>query len=186
MNWRCAGCFVVANRSCQPPPVHQPSMRMKRKLPPTNRFSDEFHTHSRIGLLWTTSKNLAPLRSAMTPVLTHRFCGRGNNLGNLIDHLGENIFKDIDISDYDGYMFFDGIHVNEGDVLTVVAGTYTFIGNPHFSPLLDGQNFLGDVFLTNSAGIRLSNIVTVPEPSSIFLLLTATVPFIFRRKCPKK
>jgi hypothetical protein len=31
-------------------------------LPTTVRFSDEFQTHSRIGLLWTTFKRLTPLR----------------------------------------------------------------------------------------------------------------------------
>jgi len=30
-------------------------------LPTTARFFDEFQTHSRIGLLWATSKNFAPI-----------------------------------------------------------------------------------------------------------------------------
>jgi hypothetical protein len=31
-------------------------------LPTTSRFSDEFQSHSRIGLLWTTFKKITPLR----------------------------------------------------------------------------------------------------------------------------
>ena len=69
MNWRSAGCFVLAEELYQTPPVHQylislsksPSKRSrqqvkKRKLPTTTRFSDELQTRSRIGPLWTTFK----------------------------------------------------------------------------------------------------------------------------------
>jgi hypothetical protein len=39
-----------------------PTIVRKRKLPTTVRFSDEFQTHSRISLLWTTFKRITPLR----------------------------------------------------------------------------------------------------------------------------
>lgn len=81
----------------------------------------------------------------------------------LFDNLASTIN---DITANDGYVLTNFSHaVNAGDTITVKAGTYSLSANPNFNPALANSSFNGQMFLANSNGNRISNVV--PEPASV-------------------
>lgn len=81
----------------------------------------------------------------------------------------------------DGSLLFNQINVIAGDILTVKAGSYTFGNHTSFNLALAGISFTGDTFLADGGFNRLSNIVTVPEPSAALLGAMGGL-FLLRRK----
>lgn len=87
-----------------------------------------------------------------------------------------------DASPNDGHLLFADIPVVTNEVFVIAAGTYTFASNGSFNPLLLNRVFTGEVFLANGGGIRLSDNVTVPEPSGFLLLSLASLSLLRRHR----
>lgn len=101
-------------------------------------------------------------------------------IGNLTDNFTSTAGA---VTPGDGLLRFNsGIAVTSGDTLTIRAGTYTFESNADFNPLLNDYTFTGDVFLINSSATQISNIVSVPEPSSVGLLAVGMAALLVRRR----
>ena len=100
-------------------------------------------------------------------------------------HLFDNLANTVnDITPNDGYVLTNFSHaVNAGDTITVKAGTYSLGANPNFNPALANSSFNGQMFLANSNGNRISNVV--PEPTSLATILVSCIGMILgcrRRK----
>lgn len=74
-----------------------------------------------------------------------------------------------DVVANDGYIAAPAIAngAGVGNIVTLAAGTYTLSATPGFNPLAT-QTFNGNMFITNTTGHRISNIVAagIPEPST--------------------
>ncbi len=68
----------------------------------------------------------------------------------------------------------------EGETFTIVSGSYVIAPTADFNSLTT-QTFTGQVFLTNTAGFQVSNVVTIPEPGYAALLAIG-VGGMLRRK----
>lgn len=131
---------------------------------------------------WTTADSV---QTALAPMPVQNFAYELNGSGGTTNVLGlyDNIAAaSSGLTPNDGYMGFGGMSVANGDSLKVLAGTYTFGSNPDFNPLLNGITFTGNVFLTDISSIRMSNIVAVPEPSSVLLVSALSLSGLLRRK----
>ncbi len=77
------------------------------------------------------------------------------------------------LSPNDGYLVTNAvISVTSGDNVTLKAGTYSLGSVEGFNPQAN-QTFTGNMFLTDVIGVRLSDIVALPEPSTFLLMLSA-------------
>jgi hypothetical protein len=101
-----------------------------------------------------------------------------------IDTLCDNLDGVVgDATANDGFfVLYDFVSVSAGDTLTIKAATYTFDGLENFNEDAIGT-FNGNVFLTDSNGIRLSSIETVPEPATLGMVgaVAGAILFIRRR-----
>ena len=92
----------------------------------------------------------------------------------LFDNLANTVN---DITPNDGYVLTNFSHaVDAGDTFTVKAGTYALGANPNFNPTLANFSFNGQMFLANSNGNRISNVV--PEPTSLATILVSCIGMI--------
>lgn len=81
----------------------------------------------------------------------------------------------------DGFLRFNVILVAPGDVVRILAGTYTFGTASGFNPSIPAS-FTGQVFLADINGIQLSNVVAVPEPGSLALLAFGLAAWVAVRR----
>lgn len=87
------------------------------------------------------------------------------------------------MSQNDAFFFaIIGNAVSPGDTFTLKAQEYTLAPEDGFNPLAS-QTFTGEMYIMDLNGNRLSNTVTVPEPSTTFLLAALSIPLL-RRKRP--
>ena len=86
-----------------------------------------------------------------------------------------------DLTSNDGYFFFGGPTVSVGDIITFSAATYNLIQTSNFNPQAT-QTFSGNAFIATQSGIRLSNTVPIPEPSSTMLIGLGTLCLVARRQ----
>jgi len=85
------------------------------------------------------------------------------------------------LTDNDGYLFFTGIPVNAGDVLTILGGqSITFAANPTSNDL--PASFTGNVGILNLADDAISGWVAVPEPSAALLGAVGVLALLRRRR----
>jgi len=83
------------------------------------------------------------------------------------------------------FLWTSFISLDAGDTLTVKSGTYTLQAAGFFNPQVT-QTFTGNVFLTDSNGFIMSNVVAIPEPSSTFLMgVGACLIAMLRRRSHK-
>jgi PEP-CTERM motif len=82
----------------------------------------------------------------------------------------------------DGSITFPNIPITTGDTIIIPPQSRTFIVPPNFNPALFPTDFRGNTFFVNLGGFRVSNIVAVPEPSSIFLLAMSGLVMLGRRR----
>ena len=88
--------------------------------------------------------------------------------GSLRDNLGANVAS---LTVDDGYFNVTnsfGVAVN--DTITVLAGTYTLGAADGFNPQAT-QTFTGNMFITDTGANRISEVVLVPEPTTLGLLI---------------
>jgi len=96
----------------------------------------------------------------------------------LFDNLANTVN---DITPNDGYVLTNFSHtVNAGDTLSVKASTYSLDANPNFNPALANFSFNGQMFLANSNGNRISNVV--PEPTSLATIAVFCMGVILGRR----
>ena len=105
------------------------------------------------------------------PVLTSTFYNVSDNYNTTLGGMTPN----------DGYTNFDGLAVNAGDVLVIQAGVWSLAANPQFNPDAVGT-FTGDVFGFTGGIAVITDVVTVPEPSSALLAFMAAGLFLRRRR----
>ena len=88
-----------------------------------------------------------------------------------------------DISANDGYLatYSDPVSVTVGDTFVFKAGSWSMAGDADLNPQIVGT-FSGQVFLADENGVRISNIVTVPEPASTLLLAFGACALTTRRR----
>ncbi len=91
-----------------------------------------------------------------------------------------------DVSANDGYLgtYTDPVAVNSGDIFVIKAGKWAMNEDVQLNPGIIGT-FTGSVFLADDDGIRISNILTVPEPSSALLLGLGVFRLSLRRRRSK-
>lgn len=82
-----------------------------------------------------------------------------------MDHVAANSF---DLRPTDGLFYLNAFQVVVGDVVTLKQGSYT-LPKQTFSPEIT-QIFTGNMFIATNSGERISDITTVPEPSTYALL----------------
>ena len=106
-----------------------------------------------------------------TPAQSLAVSNNGNasllSINGLYDN-NNSLQNDIGIND--GLIYLDTAFLMTAGTATIKAGSYTFNSSTDFNPALNGITFNGQVFLTDSSGAILSNIVTVPEASYVALL----------------
>ncbi len=105
-----------------------------------------------------------------------------SRFGTFVDNL---VFNQGQITSNDGYIFLNSsFSVSAGDTVTLKAATYNIAAISGFNQQAS-QTFIGNMFITDGNGTRLSNPVAVPEPSGLALVLTAGVVGLFlrRRSC---
>ena len=106
-----------------------------------------------------------------TPAQNLAVSNNGNDsllaINGLYDH-NNSLQNDVGIND--GLLYLNANFVLAAGTATIKAGSYTFNSSTDFNPALNGLTFNGQVFLADSASSILSNIVTVPEVSSVALL----------------
>lgn len=91
-------------------------------------------------------------------------------------------FDAAQLSANDGYLVPNiGISVVSGDTVTLKAGTYALGAVEGFNPQAT-QTFSGNMFITDVVGVQLSNIVAVPEPSPIYLVLAVGFKILLMRR----
>ncbi len=78
-----------------------------------------------------------------------------------------------------GSLIEPGFFLNSGDLFTLKANNYTLGPTANFNPLVT-QTFTGNMVLVDGGETIMSNIVPVPEPSSVFLVSLGTLA-LFRR-----
>ena len=84
-----------------------------------------------------------------------------------------------DVTGDDGAIQLSGISVNAGDTLTLTAQTFNVIfGDAGWNPEAI-QSFEGDVFLAGFFGNAMSDVITIPEPSSSAIIVCLAVTFVF-------
>ena len=87
-----------------------------------------------------------------------------------------------DFTSGDGYFFLaTGPNVLSGDTITVHAANYALEAVSDFNPEAT-QTFKGEAFLADNNGVRLSNSVTIPEPSSLLLCSLSVLSVLHRRR----
>lgn len=100
--------------------------------------------------------------------------------------LGDNVTSpNNDFTSNDGFFIIYSVpQMRTGDKLTLKAGSFVLSKtNPSqgvFNPQAT-QTFAGNTFLTNSAAVRISNVVAVPEPGSTIFGLASCVLLLTRR-----
>ena len=118
---------------------------------------------------WVTSDGSAT-NPYLMPNLAYSLNGvAGSQNSSFTDNAANGSINNIGPND--GYTFFGGgyVAVKPNDTLTLLAGTYTIQTFAGFNPQCT-QTFTGDVFVINGNGVRVSNIVPAPEPSTWALL----------------
>jgi hypothetical protein len=87
----------------------------------------------------------------------------------------------------DGALMLAEFNVTAGDVLVIRAGqSFTFaMADPHFTYSFNSEipaSFSGGFYLTTKEGTLLSNVVTIPEPSSAMLGALGALALLRRRR----
>ncbi len=94
----------------------------------------------------------------------------GASITNAVDNLALGFN---DISSDDAYMFWNiNAPVVAGDTVTIASGSWSLAATPSWNSAVSGA-FTGNVFLTDSAGVRVSGLgqaSAVPVPGSLALL----------------
>jgi len=105
-----------------------------------------------------------------------------SRFGVIVDNLG---FTQGQVTANDGYIFLNSsFSVSTGNTVTLKAATYNIAAISGFNQQAS-QTFIGNMFVADGNGNRLSNPVAVPEPSGLALVLTVGVAGLFlrRRSC---
>ncbi len=120
--------------------------------------------------------------SNIAPNLNYVFDGTPGSVDSTFSDNSVSIFSDLRPGDSQ-IVLSNGILITSiGQEFTLSSGNYTLEATADFNPLTTGT-FTGEAFLANTAGIRLSNNVSVPEPGSASLIvLGAGLAFARRRK----
>lgn len=115
---------------------------------------------------WVPTSDGTPTRIDSSSTIAYQINGgavENRGVVGLYDNINVTYFS---VTPTDGYLHLDlGIEVYAGQTFAINAGTLNFLGNVGFNTQAIGT-FTGDVWLTDSNGDRLSDIVTaVPEPA---------------------
>ena len=82
----------------------------------------------------------------------------------------------------DGYFYTaNDIPVAVGDTMTLKVGTFSVAATSGFNPQAT-RTFIGNMFVTDVNGVKLSNTVGVPEPAAAALLLVGASAGLLRRQ----
>ncbi|MCC5805913.1 MAG: PEP-CTERM sorting domain-containing protein [Opitutales bacterium] len=90
-----------------------------------------------------------------------------------------------DIGPNDGFIYifpYSVGSVSSGGTVTLLAGNYTIAATSGFNPGVT-QSFSGNMFITDTYGVRISDIVAIPEPSAYAAVFGATgLALLLRRR----
>jgi hypothetical protein len=120
---------------------------------------------------WTFALLSSILDPTGTPLLIS--INHATPFANSYSHFIDNHYSGTGITPNDGYFYLDPtVSVSIGDTVTLKAGTYGLLPISGFNPQAT-QVFTGNMFITDTNGNRASNIVAVPEPQAVTLLMGA-------------
>ncbi len=134
---------------------------------------------------WVTSDGAPQNLSPFSPGLSVSINGgapASQGTGNFSDNFTNTVGA---LTPNDGLIFLNtSFAVSIGNTVTLKPATYSLGALSGFNPQ-GNQTFTGNMFMTNSGGVRLSNIVSAgpaPEPSTCALLLLGGLGAAARRR----
>jgi hypothetical protein len=133
---------------------------------------------------WVTSDgNLNNAHPASSSSLVYHIVGQPDDQSVGVLHLADNLtFDSGNVTEHDGVLALYDLQVAEGDVLIIRMGqTFTFNPTGDFNSNLP-TSFTGSVFLADYLGVSMSEIVQIPEPSSLILGALGSLALLRRRR----
>jgi MYXO-CTERM domain-containing protein len=133
---------------------------------------------------WVTSDGGFTLIGALSPLTLSYSINSGSTqtVGSLqlADNRGLTVGN---VTPGDGIFVFASVPVTSGQTFTILPANFTTAPGAvaGFNPLAN-QTFTGNVFLADASGVRISDIVAVPEPSSALLGLSGLTALALRRR----
>jgi len=116
---------------------------------------------------WTTSDGVRSIASP-SPDVTLSLNG-GSDASAATIGLSDNLaFNSNQITVSDGLLTFLDPTVAGGDTLVIRAGSFALSATAGFNPALNDSTFTGFLFLADSNGLQISNVI--PEPTTVSLL----------------
>lgn len=109
--------------------------------------------------------------SSVSPDLSFNLNGNPDTRTSTFQDSRQNAFGDLAIGSAQ-FVLSSGVILSGTDEFELASGTYGLAPVAGFNPL-STTTFTGEMFLANNSGVRVSDVVTVPEPSAATLLALA-------------